>query len=107
MQQKWEEISPKLEEFPSGVSHQFSLENKLCGKPLHVFSLLSVFIQQTVEFPHQCCVVKHLVLLQREDLDVELDKAAYYMQFAAAAYGWPLYVYSRPFTGLCKLCGEW
>ncbi|XP_073447131.1 diacylglycerol lipase-beta [Aquarana catesbeiana] len=42
----------------------------------------------------------------REDLDVELDKAAYYMQFAAAAYGWPLYVYSRPFTGLCKLCGE-
>ncbi|XP_040214388.1 diacylglycerol lipase-beta [Rana temporaria] len=42
----------------------------------------------------------------REDLDVELDKAAHYMQFAAAAYGWPLYVYSRPFTGLCKLCGE-
>ncbi|KAM5152092.1 diacylglycerol lipase-beta [Mantella aurantiaca] len=42
----------------------------------------------------------------RDDLDVELGKAAHYMQFAAAAYGWPLYVYSRPFTGLCKLCGE-
>ncbi|XP_068100656.1 diacylglycerol lipase-beta [Hyperolius riggenbachi] len=42
----------------------------------------------------------------REDLEVELNKAAYYMQFAAAAYGWPLYVYSNPITGLCKLCGE-
>ncbi|KAG9477024.1 hypothetical protein GDO78_002423 [Eleutherodactylus coqui] len=41
-----------------------------------------------------------------DDLDVELDKAAHYMQFAAAAYGWPLYVYSNPLTGLCKLCGE-
>nr|DBA20252.1 TPA: hypothetical protein GDO54_015964 [Pyxicephalus adspersus] len=42
----------------------------------------------------------------RDDLDVELGKAAHYMQFAAAAYGWPLYVYSHPLTGLCKLCGE-
>lgn len=42
----------------------------------------------------------------REDLEVELSKAAHYMQFAAAAYGWPLYVYSHPLTGLCKLCGE-
>ncbi|XP_063790533.1 diacylglycerol lipase-beta isoform X1 [Pseudophryne corroboree] len=42
----------------------------------------------------------------REDLEMELDKAAHYMQFAAAAYGWPLYVYRNPLTGLCKLCGE-
>ncbi|XP_018427752.1 PREDICTED: sn1-specific diacylglycerol lipase beta isoform X1 [Nanorana parkeri] len=42
----------------------------------------------------------------RDDLDVELDRAAHYMQFAFAAYGWPLYVYSNPLTGLCKLCGE-
>ncbi|KAM8961006.1 diacylglycerol lipase-beta isoform 2-T2 [Pelodytes ibericus] len=41
-----------------------------------------------------------------EELEVELEKAAHYMQFAAAAYGWPLYLYSNLFTGLCKLCGE-
>ncbi|KAE8579419.1 hypothetical protein XENTR_v10024035 [Xenopus tropicalis] len=41
-----------------------------------------------------------------DSLEMELDKAAHYMQFAAAAYGWPLYVYSNPLTGLCKLCGE-
>ncbi|XP_077131153.1 diacylglycerol lipase-beta [Ranitomeya variabilis] len=43
---------------------------------------------------------------ERADLEAELHKAAHYMQFAAAAYGWPLYVYSNPLTGLCKLCGE-
>ncbi|KAG8433079.1 hypothetical protein GDO86_017384 [Hymenochirus boettgeri] len=42
----------------------------------------------------------------RDDLEMELDKAAHYMQFAAAAYGWPLYIYSSPLTGICKLCGE-
>ncbi|XP_075421540.1 diacylglycerol lipase-beta isoform X3 [Ascaphus truei] len=40
------------------------------------------------------------------DLDIELAKAAHYMQFAVAAYGWPLYIYSNPLTGLCKLCGD-
>ncbi|XP_030631145.1 sn1-specific diacylglycerol lipase beta isoform X1 [Chanos chanos] len=39
----------------------------------------------------------------REDLEIELEKAAHCMQFAAAAYGWPLYVYSNPLTGVCKL----
>ncbi|TRY83776.1 hypothetical protein DNTS_025261, partial [Danionella cerebrum] len=38
-----------------------------------------------------------------EDLAPELEKAAHYMTFAAAAYGWPLYVYSNPLTGLCRL----
>ncbi|KAM9305954.1 diacylglycerol lipase-beta [Gastrophryne carolinensis] len=42
----------------------------------------------------------------REDLELELQKAAHYMRFAAAAYGWPLYLYSNPLTGLCKLSGE-
>ncbi|KAL0180215.1 hypothetical protein M9458_025657, partial [Cirrhinus mrigala] len=42
----------------------------------------------------------------REDLEVELEKATHYMQFAAAAYGWPLYVYSNPLTGVCKLSGD-
>ncbi|XDV45207.1 hypothetical protein PO909_013342 [Leuciscus waleckii] len=42
----------------------------------------------------------------REDLEIELEKATHYMQFAAAAYGWPLYVYSNPLTGLCKLSGD-
>ncbi|XP_053196849.1 diacylglycerol lipase-beta [Scomber japonicus] len=41
-----------------------------------------------------------------EDLEVELEKAAHCMQFAAAAYGWPLYVYSNPLTGPCKLSGD-
>ncbi|MBN3277760.1 DGLB lipase, partial [Polyodon spathula] len=39
----------------------------------------------------------------REDLDIELENAAHYMQFAVAAYGWPLYVFSNPLTGVCKL----
>lgn len=41
-----------------------------------------------------------------EDLEIELEKAAHCMQFAAAAYGWPLYVYSNPLTGACKLSGD-
>ncbi|XP_051968323.1 diacylglycerol lipase-beta-like [Xyrauchen texanus] len=42
----------------------------------------------------------------REDLEVELEKAAHCMQFAAAAYGWPMYIYSNPLTGICKLSGD-
>ncbi|KAM6897109.1 diacylglycerol lipase-beta [Xenentodon cancila] len=41
-----------------------------------------------------------------QDLEVELEKAAHCMQFAAAAYGWPLYIYSNPFVGPCKLSGD-
>lgn len=41
-----------------------------------------------------------------DDLQVELERAAHWMQFAVAAYGWPLYVYSNPLTGLCKLSGD-
>jgi sn1-specific diacylglycerol lipase len=29
------------------------------------------------------------------------------MPFAAAAYGWPLYIYRNPFTGLCRIGGDW
>lgn len=45
--------------------------------------------------------------LQADDLDVELEHAAHYMLFAAAAYGWPYYIYTNPFTALCKLNGDW
>ncbi|KAM4524045.1 diacylglycerol lipase-beta [Odontesthes bonariensis] len=41
-----------------------------------------------------------------QDVETELEKAAHCMQFAAAAYGWPLYIYSNPFTGPCKLSGD-
>ncbi|KAM8837202.1 diacylglycerol lipase-beta isoform 2-T2 [Spinachia spinachia] len=41
-----------------------------------------------------------------EDLEAELEKAAHCMHFAAAAYGWPLYVYSNPLSGPCKLSGD-
>lgn len=47
------------------------------------------------------------VCVQREDLESELEKAAHYMQFAVAAYGWPIYVYLNPLTGFCKLSGNW
>ncbi|XP_035958891.1 diacylglycerol lipase-beta isoform X2 [Halichoerus grypus] len=40
------------------------------------------------------------------DLDAELANCHHYMQFAAAAYGWPLYIYRNPFTGLCKIGGD-
>ncbi|XP_059011184.1 diacylglycerol lipase-beta isoform X1 [Mustela lutreola] len=43
---------------------------------------------------------------QEADLDTELANCHHYMQFAAAAYGWPLYVYRNPFTGLCKIGGD-
>lgn len=48
-------------------------------------------------------VVCHSPTSNERDLDVELEMAAHYMRFAAAAYGWPLYVFSNPLTGLCKL----
>lgn len=38
------------------------------------------------------------------ELMEELPLAAHYMRFAAASYGWPLFVYSHPFSGLCHLC---
>ncbi|KAJ8246358.1 hypothetical protein GJAV_G00266850 [Gymnothorax javanicus] len=41
-----------------------------------------------------------------DDLQVELERAAHWMQYAVAAYGWPLYVYSNPLTGVCKLSGD-
>ncbi|KAM9716638.1 diacylglycerol lipase-beta [Menidia menidia] len=41
-----------------------------------------------------------------QDMEAELEKAAHCMRFAAAAYGWPLYVYSNPFTAPCKLSGD-
>ncbi|XP_053813123.1 diacylglycerol lipase-beta isoform X2 [Vidua chalybeata] len=44
--------------------------------------------------------------LVTNDLDVELENAAHYMLFAAAAYGWPYYVYTNPYTALCKLNGD-
>ncbi|XP_071671212.1 diacylglycerol lipase-beta isoform X3 [Patagioenas fasciata] len=44
--------------------------------------------------------------LVTDDLDVELENAAHYMLFAAAAYGWPYYIYTSPFTALCKLSGD-
>uniref|UniRef100_A0A672TU22 Diacylglycerol lipase-beta n=1 Tax=Strigops habroptila TaxID=2489341 RepID=A0A672TU22_STRHB len=44
--------------------------------------------------------------LVTDDLDIELENAAHYMLFAAAAYGWPYYVYTNPFTALCKLNGD-
>lgn len=47
------------------------------------------------------------VCLQEQDLEAELEKAAHCMTFAAAAYGWPLYVYSNPFSAPCKLSGDW
>ncbi|NXH21265.1 DGLB lipase, partial [Bucco capensis] len=44
--------------------------------------------------------------LVTDDLHVELENAAHYMLFAAAAYGWPYYIYTNPFTALCKLSGD-
>ncbi|OXB81788.1 UNVERIFIED_CONTAM: hypothetical protein H355_014985 [Colinus virginianus] len=41
-----------------------------------------------------------------DDLDAEVENAAHYMLFAAAAYGWPYYIYTNPFTALCKLNGD-
>lgn len=52
-------------------------------------------------------VVYAVCVWKGEDLEVELEKASHYMRFAAAAYGWPLYIYSNLFTGPCKLCGDW
>ncbi|XP_020029481.2 diacylglycerol lipase-beta isoform X1 [Castor canadensis] len=43
---------------------------------------------------------------QEADLDAELENCHHYMQFAAAAYGWPLYIYRNPFTGLCRIGGD-
>ncbi|KAM4820727.1 diacylglycerol lipase-beta [Thomomys bottae] len=47
-----------------------------------------------------------LGLPQEADLDAELENCQHYMRFAAAAYGWPLYIYRNPFTGLCTIGGD-
>lgn len=46
-------------------------------------------------------------LPQEADLDAEVENCHHYMPFAAAAYGWPLYIYRNPFTGLCRIGGGW
>lgn len=43
---------------------------------------------------------------QEADLDAEVENCHHYMPFAAAAYGWPLYIYRNPFTGLCRIGGD-
>ncbi|KAI5945498.1 diacylglycerol lipase-beta isoform X1 [Manis javanica] len=43
---------------------------------------------------------------QEAGLDAELENCHHFMQFAAAAYGWPLYIYRNPLTGLCKIGGD-
>ncbi|XP_070340271.1 diacylglycerol lipase-beta isoform X2 [Equus asinus] len=43
---------------------------------------------------------------QEADLDAELENCRHYMHFAAAAYGWPLYIYRNQFTGLWKIGGD-
>ena len=37
---------------------------------------------------------------------MNIPAAAHYMKFAAASYGWPLFMYSNLFTGACQLCTE-
>ncbi|XP_004459752.1 diacylglycerol lipase-beta isoform X2 [Dasypus novemcinctus] len=51
-------------------------------------------------------VISHSPGPSQDDLDAELENCHHYMQFAAAAYGWPLYIYRNPFTGLCKIGGD-
>ncbi|XP_077482259.1 diacylglycerol lipase-beta isoform X1 [Stigmatopora argus] len=41
-----------------------------------------------------------------EDLESDLTNAVHLMHFAAAAYGWPLYIYSNLLSGPCKLCRD-
>ncbi|GAB1290439.1 Diacylglycerol lipase-beta [Apodemus speciosus] len=43
---------------------------------------------------------------QEAELDAEVENCHHYMPFAAAAYGWPLYIYRNPFTGLCRIGGD-
>lgn len=43
---------------------------------------------------------------QEADLDAEVENCHHFMPFAAAAYGWPLYIYRNPFTGLCRIGGD-
>ncbi|XP_051017042.1 diacylglycerol lipase-beta [Acomys russatus] len=43
---------------------------------------------------------------QEADLDAEVENCQHFMRFAAAAYGWPLYIYRNPFTGLCSIGGD-
>uniref|UniRef100_A0A3B3YM03 Diacylglycerol lipase-beta n=1 Tax=Poecilia mexicana TaxID=48701 RepID=A0A3B3YM03_9TELE len=73
-------------------------------EPLHVVYVLYTCLAAMNTTPYAC----FLKLIpsscsQDQDLQTELENAAHYMQFAAAAYGWPLYVYSNFFTAPCKL----
>ncbi|XP_055507571.1 diacylglycerol lipase-beta [Leucoraja erinacea] len=62
-------------------------------------------IEQSRELDDEACLDPQPAATA-EELDVNLETAAHYMRFAAAVYGWPLYIFSHPLTGLCKLnCG--
>lgn len=58
---------------------------------------------------HGCHTLKGFFppLPQEADLDAEVENCHHFMPFAAAAYGWPLYIYRNPFTGLCRIGGDW
>ncbi|XP_072916246.1 diacylglycerol lipase-beta [Hemitrygon akajei] len=59
-------------------------------------------IEQSRELDDEACVDPQPASAA-EELDKELENAAHYMQFAAAIYGWPLYIFSHLLTGVCKL----
>uniref|UniRef100_UPI00398F6EFC diacylglycerol lipase-beta isoform X2 n=1 Tax=Pristiophorus japonicus TaxID=55135 RepID=UPI00398F6EFC len=59
-------------------------------------------IRQSRDLEEVACTVPQPASVA-EELDIELENATHYMQFAVAAYGWPLYVFSHPLTGVCKL----
>lgn len=78
----------KYSNIPNSISsHVYQVHKPLRIKPEYTFSV---------------CVYG-----QREDLETELEKAAHYMQFSVAAYGWPIYFYLNPLTGCCKLSSDW
>ncbi|XP_067859617.1 diacylglycerol lipase-beta isoform X2 [Heptranchias perlo] len=63
-------------------------------------------IEQTRDLEEVACTVPQSASVA-EELDIELENAAYYMKFAVAAYGWPLYVFTYPFTGICRLSSDY
>lgn len=41
--------------------------------------------------------------LQIAEEKMRFDKIVLYMRYAMAAYGWPMFCFNNPFTGLCRI----
>ena len=88
-------------------SEQISEQNDVSwqGSWQNQFLLFELWKEKKVKQTHSFQIVSYFhFTLQKEKGIVE--DAYYFIKFALGSYGWPLYVYMNPCSGLWNLCGH-